>query len=718
MKINKFPHFYQTEKNDCANACIRMIASFYKIADVDFLNIPTEQLSIYEVISYLTKIGVDAKGIEIKSKIGLRKLSFPYLALMSNKHYIVIYNKCENYYYVGDPKRGILKVSHENLELAIFNNEDPIGKIISVQKKGDHNNQKKINTLKYSSLLLFCFKKIRKKFNRLIVLIFIVTILQALTPFFFRAIIDLGINKDNLSIVNVLVIANFILIIGIGLGNVIKERLSMTVSEDYKHNLIEDYLKKTLNTLNILNQLKVGHILKKIKDIETVNNFITNNSVYFITSCLLSFIYLIILLIFDKLIFCIFLSGVIIYIIWQLSFISYLKLLENDSRFLQIKDRNFWADTINSIYDIKSYNAESKQISLWRDINNDLQDNTFKDLKVKNTQQFGNHIINGAQRLLILYFCVNKVFYGEMTFGTMISIQFIIGFMSTPINSIITFIGQYINFKMLINYVQGDHKLFNDNLISETAIDIDNIEKIHFINCSLIYQNSSYPALFDINFKIFKGKKYAFVGKSGSGKSSFLKLILGLYAPSEGRMEINNISISEINPKAYREYFSVMLQESLLVEGTFIDNITYKADMTDFEWLNEVVKLANLDDILTQYGKGIFSDIQNNSQGLSDGQKQRILIARALYRYREFLVLDEPTSSLDPYNKYVIFDNIVKKYEGKTMLVATHDMNLIKNFDVIVVLNSGKIVEVGNHENLIKKRGFYNVLFNIQNKGS
>ncbi|KUJ60631.1 hypothetical protein AR687_16510 [Flavobacteriaceae bacterium CRH] len=716
MKIKDFPHFYQTGNNDCGHTCVRIIASYYGIKPGEDLKITDDQLSIYEIISLLNSMGVQAKALELKSSRLLQTLNFPYLALMNNKHYVIVYNKTNDYYFISDPKRGNIKVLHHNFEMTLFNNENPVAKIVTLERQAVRNDG--ANTLKFSSLLLHFFKKIRKKFNRLLVLILVITILQALTPFFFRAIIDLGINKNNLSIVNILVIANFILIIGIGLGNTIKEILSMTISEEFKYNLMQDYLKKTLNSLSILNQLKVGQILKKIKDIETVNNFITNNSVYFITSCLLSFIYLIILLMFDSLIFGVFLTGVIIYIIWQLSFTSYLKLLENDSRFLQIKERNFWSDTINSIYDVKAYNAEHTQISSWESVNKDLHDNVFKDLKVKNIQQFGNHLINGGQRLLILYFCVTKVFNGEMTFGTMISIQFIVGFMSTPINSIIAFTGQYVNFKMLLNYVEADHNLFKQNSLPDALVDVNNIEVIQFYNSSLLYQNTSVPALLDINFKIYKGRKYAFVGKSGSGKSSFLKLILGLYGPSDGRMEVNNISISEIDPASYREHFSVMLQESRLIEGTFIDNITYKAERTDFEFLNEVVKLANLDDILTQYDKGIFSVINNNAQGLSDGQKQRILIARALYRYREFLVLDEPTSSLDPYNKHVIFENIIKKFEGRTMLVATHDMNLIKDFDVIVVLNKGKIVEAGNHENLMKKRGFYSVLYNIQNKSN
>lgn len=712
----KFPHFYQAGKNDCGHACIRMLAAFYKIKDVDCSDMPDEQLSMFDIVSYLKGIGIEAKALQIHTKQGLEKLNFPYMALINDKHFVVVYHQSKDYYYIADPKRGNVKVPQHKLQEAIFNNNDEVGKVTSVRKIHEENDSQYINSTKYSSFLLECFKKYLKQFNRLILLIFFITVLQALTPFFFRAIIDLGINKDSLSVVNILVLANFILIVGIGLGNVIKERLSKTISEDFKYNLMRDYLRKTLNSLNILNQLKVGHVLKKIKDIETINNFLTNNLVYFLTSCLLTLLYLIVLFIFDKLIFGIFLSGVIIYVIWQLSFTSYLKLLENDSRLLQIKDRNFWADTISSIYDIKSYNAESTQVSLWKDTHMELEENTFKDLKVKNIQQFGNSLINGAQRLLILYFSVTKVLHGEMTFGTMISIQFIVGFLNSPINSIINFIGYYIHFKILLSRLEEDHKLFNQHEPLDTALDVTNIEKIHFFANSLFYPGSSQPALFGVDFQIFKGKKYAFVGKSGSGKSSLLKLILGLYTPSEGRMEVNNISISEISPKSYREHFSALLQESRLIEGTFIENITYKSDNVDFEWLNEVVKLANLDDILTQYGKGIFSDINNSSKGISDGQKQRILIARALYHYRDFLVLDEATSSLDSYNKYIIFKNILKKYKDKTLLVATHDVNLIKDFDVIVVLNKGRIVEMGTHETLIKKRGFYSVLFNIQNK--
>lgn len=713
----KFPHFYQTEKNDCGLACIRMLAKHYNIRNASYSKIPKEKLSIYELIGYLEEIGISSKALQIHSEEGLRKLCFPYIALFNDSHFVIVHHHRDGYYHIADPSKGNIKLPKNRLLQMVFNNGDHIGKIVTVWKPTNQEHQEvDKKTVKYSTFLLECFKRYISPFKRLTVLIFFITLLQALTPFFFRAIIDLGINKDSLSVVNILVLANLILIIGIGLGNIIKERLSNAISEEFKYRLIGDYLKRTLSALNILNQLKVGHVLKKIKDIETVNNFLTNNLVYFLTSCLITFLYLIILFVFDKLIFGIFLSSVIIYIVWQLSFTSYLKLLENESRVLQIKERNFWADTITSIYDIKSYNAEDTQINQWRDNHKNLEENTLRDLKVKNIQQFGNHLINGAKGLFILYFSVNKVIDGEMTFGTMISIQFIVGFLYNPVNSIINFIGYYIHFKILLTRLEEDHQRFNQYEQTGKELDIADIDKIHFFNSGLTYPGSSSPALSNIDFKITKGTKYAIIGKSGSGKSSFLKLILGLYAPSEGRMEINDVSISEISPRSYRDQFSTVLQESRLIEGTFIDNITYKADDVNFEWLNEVVKLTNLEDILSQYGKGIFSEINNGSKGISDGQKQRILIARALYHYRHFLVLDEATSSLDSYNKFVIFKNLLEKYQDKTMLVCTHDINLIKDFDVILVLSNGKIVEKGNHENLLKKRGFYSVLYNIQNK--
>lgn len=713
----KFPHLFQTDKNDCGLACIRMLVKHYNIRNVCYSKIPKEKLSIYDLKIYLEEVGISSKALQIYSEEGLRKLSFPYIALFNDYHFVIIYDHRDGCYHIADPSKGNIILPKSRLLQLVFNNSDQVGKIITVRKPNNQEFEEvDKKPVKYSTFLFKCFKKYLSSFKGLILLIFIITLLQALTPFFFRAIIDLGINKDSLSVVNILVLANLILIIGIGLGNIIKERLSNSISEEFKYRLIEDYLKKTLSALNILNQLKVGHVLKKIKDIETVNSFLTNNLVYFLTSCLITILYLIILFVFDELIFGIFLSSVIIYIAWQLSFTSYLKLLENASRVLQIKERNFWADTITSIYDIKSYNAEGTQINQWRDIHKNLEKNAFNDLKIKNIQQFGNHLINGVKALFILYFSVTKVINGEMTFGTMISIQFIVGFLFNPINSIINFIGYYIHFKILLSRLEEDHQQSNQYEQRGKEFNIANIDNIHFFNSSLTYPGSSHTALSNIDFKITKGKKYAIIGKSGSGKSTFIKLILGLYPPSEGRMEINDVSISEINPKSYREHFSTVLQESRLIEGTFIDNITYKEDSVNFEWLNEVVKLTNLEDILSQYRKGIFSEINNGSKGISDGQKQRILIARALYHNRHFLVLDEATSSLDSYNKFVIFKNILKKYQDKTLLVCTHDINLIKDFDVIVVLSNGKIVEVGNHENLIKKRGFYSVLYNIQNK--
>lgn len=709
--MNNFPHFFQKDKYDCGQTCIKIISAYYNIV-CDMAELTNSKLSIYDINTTLNRSGINSKALQIHSKDKINELKFPFIALLRNKHFVVAYSNENGFFFLSDPEKGRIKIVENAFVDQLFENPDKIGKIISVKNKDINEIPKK-----YASFLYSTFKDYIPFFRNFGILIFIINILQALIPFLFRAIIDLGINKNNLSFVNIIVAANFLLIIGIGMGNVIKDSFSQRISEEFDSKLKKNFLEKILSTTSILSNIKIGHLLNKIKDIEEVSNFLSKNVFYFINSCFLTLIYLLIVFFFNHFIFFILIISILAFVACQLFFISYSKLLENDSRQLQVHDRNFWSDIIGSIFDIKIYGLEKQQQVLWEENQNLIRENHDKSLKVKNKQNFLNHLITGLKNLAILYFSVVQVLDGKMTFGTLISIQFIVGYLNSPIQSIINFISTNIYFRTSLSRLEEEYKILNKASINKEAqVDLNFINTIQYHHVSLNYPNSATSALTNINLKILKGKKYAFIGKSGSGKSTVLKILLGLIDISQGQMEINNIAFPQLNIDKYRQNFSVVLQESKLVPGSFIDNITYNSYEVNFERLNEVIELTNLSDIISQYSKGIFSILNNESRGLSMGQKQRILLARALYHNKDYIVLDEATNALDSYNEYIIFNNIKKLYNERTIIVSTHNINLIRDFDVIFVLSNGRIVEVGNHLELVDKKGHYNILYNTLNK--
>lgn len=568
----------------------------------------------------------------------------------------------------------------------------------------------------YKTYLLYKFKENFRLFNNLGILIFLITLLQAITPFLFRVIIDLGVNKDNIPFINIIFIGYFMLLLSIGIGNIIKNYLSHILTSEFKKSIIIDYIRIILNHISSITVLNFGQLSNKINDLEFLNTFLTKNTLYFINSLLMTIIYSSILYVFNVEVFVVFIAYIIVSFIWEYIFISYKKIIESKIRQSKIEEKNYWFDLLGNIYDIKIYNKEKEYVSKWNNNNDEYEKSIYKDSLTKSGQEFITFLITSFKNLLILYISIREVLNGEMTFGTLISIQFIIGFLNSPVASFINFISSYGLYKISISEINNDYVNFISTSNEDKITLKKEINLIELYNISLIYPKSPSYSLTNINLKLYRGKKYAIIGKSGSGKSTLLKVLLGLYSPTEGVINVDKLSSTEVNMENYRSNFATVLQESKLIKGNFIENITFHSTDIDYDWLNKVIELTNLEDILSKYKKGIFDNINNESKGISEGQKQRILLARALYQNKDFLILDEATNALDVYNEFVIFNNLKKIMNDKTLIVSTHNINLIKDFDCIFFMVNGTIAEVGNHEQLIKKRGHYNILYKIQNK--
>lgn len=568
----------------------------------------------------------------------------------------------------------------------------------------------------YKSYLFSKCKERRKLFNHLGIILFVLTILQALTPFLFRVIIDLGRNRNDYSFLNVIFIGYFVLILSIAFGNIVKNYYSLLLSSQFKSELIYDYVTILLSKVNSLTMLSFGKLQTKIGDLGYLSSFITTNTVYFVNAVFMTVIYSCILLIFSKSVFVIFILFLILSFFWEYIFISYKKLIELKLREGKIRENNYWYDLLNNIYDIKVYNKEKKLLNTWEKDNNEFEDSIFKNNVTKSKHEFGTFMLNGTKNIAILYLCVHNTLEGEMTMGTLISIQFIIGFLNNPVTSFINFLASYEIYKISLEEINASYTSY-EFINSDNSIAISNeIKLIELYKVKLVYPGGNNYVISGITLKLTPGKKYAIVGRSGSGKSSLLKLLLGLYAPSEGIIKINAVESTEINLESYRSHFSCVLQESRLIKGTIVENIVYYNENVDYNWLDKVIKLTNLEDVISNYKKGMFDVINNDSKGISEGQKQRILLARALYQNKDFIVLDEATNSLDLLNEYVIFNNIRSHYKEKTMIVCTHNISLIKDFDMIFFVNKGIISEYGTHDQLVDRRGLYNIMLNAQTK--
>lgn len=444
-----------------------------------------------------------------------------------------------------------------------------------------------------------------------------------------------------------------------------------------------------------------------------------NNSLALIFSSLTFLVFSVILLAYNRVIFYIFIGGSVIYVIWVLLFLKVRK--KFDWQYFELLSRNqsYWVETVSAIQDIKLYNYEKIRRWKWEEIQAGLYRVNKRVLAVTNTQNLGAQFVEGMKNMAIVFFCAAAVIRGEITMGVMISTQFIIGMLNGPLAQFIGFVvsAQYARISFMrmneIRYLDDEEELLS---VGSAAILPENKE-IRLENVMFQYTANSPLVLKHIYLTIPENKVTAIVGGSGSGKSTLLKLLVRLYKPSYGTIKMGDMDVTAINLRKWRELCGVVMQDGRLLSDTVLNNIVLDDEKTDYERLRLCCRTAQIEDEIHAMPKGFDTKIGENGRGLSGGQKQRLLIARALYRNPKFLFLDEATNALDTINEKKIVDALEAVFKDRTVVVIAHRLSTIRHADQIVVMDQGQIVEIGDHETLLKKKGHYCRLVESQSNG-
>jgi ATP-binding cassette subfamily B protein len=459
----------------------------------------------------------------------------------------------------------------------------------------------------------------------------------------------------------------------------------------------------------------IGDILQRAQDHERIRSFILNNSLDLVFSSVTFVVFSAILLFYNQAIFLIFIAGSILYILWVLGFQRIRKKLDWEYFDLTSKNQSYWVETVSCIQDIKINNYEKQKRWKWENIQAKLYHVNLKVLNINNAQNLGAQFIQNIKNLAITFFCAKAVISGEITFGVMISTQFIIGMLNTPLTQFISFIisAQYAKISFLrINEI---HSLKDE----EDAVVTNNMSTP--ANKSLLVKNVTFQytpnapiVLRNINLIIPEGRITAIVGGSGSGKSTLLKLLLRLYNPSYGDVMIGNLNIANISLREWRDHCGVVMQDGKIFNDTILNNIVLGDENVNYERLKEAVRIAHIAEEIERMPQAYQTKIGEVGRGLSGGQKQRLLIARALYKSPSYLFLDEATNALDAINEHKIIKALDQAFVNRTVVVIAHRLSTIMNAHQIVVLNNGMISELGNHDMLMAKKGHYYDLVNKQ----
>lgn len=715
----------QYDSMDCGPACLTMVVRYYgkyytldSIREICFQS--RDGTSISDLANASKEIGFYSNPGLIKIEQLIKDTSLlPCILYWEQRHFVVLYaiKKKKNKYIfsIADPEKGLIDYNETEFKVKwISISQQNKGYILGLkpnstyyEKKGE----KKPSRIRNAKFIINLFSNNKRYFNHIIIGLIIGSLLQLILPFLTQVIVDIGINYKDISFIKIILLGQLILLISRTGVTFIRSHLLLYISMNVNVTLISTFFIKLMKLpMRFFDTKLFGDLIQRIEDHDRVKSFVTEQSLDILFSLLTIIIFCLVLLFYNLSIFTIFIFGAIIYTLWTFSFLKKRKSL--DYKYFSIKTLNKDAvyQLINGMQEIKLQGCENEKREKWESIQTDLYKIYQEKLLLQQKHLAGCIFINEFRNILITMISAYYVINGNLTLGIMLSIQYIIGQLTAPIDSIVSFINDWQDVNISIDRINEIHNKKDENV--GRYIDKTPNEDISIKNLTFQYGGaSSQKVLNNINITIPKGKITAVVGSSGSGKTTLIKLLLGSYSPTKGTINIGNASLTNIDLRWWRKQCGTVTQEGFIFSDTIEQNIAMSTSV-DQTKLIHATKLANIHQHILSLPAQYYTNIGVNGVGLSQGQKQRILIARAIYRDPSFIFLDEATNSLDANNEKTIINNLATFYKGKTVIIVAHRLSTVSNADQILVLDKGTIIESGTHNHLISKKGYYNLIKN------
>ncbi len=726
-----FPFVKQPDAMDCGPACLKMIAGFYKMNfSLESLRkkcyITREGVSFLGLSEAADSLGFRTLGVKIPFEVLTENVPLPCIVHWRQRHFIVVYKIKNEKIWAADPGVGLIKFSREefirNWTSTNIDNK-PAGLVLIIEPTPslykNENEHEKANGFKF---LFKYFRFYKKYLYQLILGLILGSCIQLVIPFLTQSIIDIGLNNNDISFIYLILFAQLALVFGKMSVEFIRGWLLLHIGARVNVAVISGFLQKLMSLPVAFFDTKLtGDILQRIEDNNRIEEFLTSASLNILFSFFNLAVFGVVLAVFSTKILVLFLTGSVLYLVWVSLFMKSRARLDHQ-RFKQMSvSGNKLINIVNGMQEIKLTQSELSMRWDWEKLQASLFGLKVKALSIIQYQSAGATLINEVTNVLITIVAATSVLKGEMTLGAMLAVQFIIGQLNVPVSQIIGFFRMSQDAKMSLDRLSEVHNLEEEEPNPEVKIrKLPEKKDIYFNNLSYQYEGPRSPyALKDIDLFIEENKITAIVGTSGSGKTTLLKMLLGFYHPVEGEILIGDLRLSNLSLKVWREKVGAVMQDGFLFPDTIASNVAPGVEEIDEERLVRAVEIANIKGFIESLPLGYNTKIGPNGHGLSEGQKQRLLISRVIYKNPDIIIFDEATNSLDANNEKVIVENLSEFFEGKTVIVVAHRLSTVRNADKIVVLDNGRIIETGTHDSLIEQKGaYFNLVKNQLELGS
>lgn len=701
---------------DCGPTCLRMVAKHhgrnFKVQTLRQLcEINREGVSLLGISDASEKIGF--RSIGAKLNLGdLKEAVLPCILHWRQNHFVVLYKISKGHYYIADPGAGLVKLNEEDFARNWVSDPDKgegIVLLLSPTPNFYDQEEEKDTSVSWSFLFRYLITY-RQLLSQLFIGLGIGTLLQLITPFLTQSVVDIGINTRNLNFIYLVMIAQGFLILGRVSVEFIRSWILLHISTRINVSILTDFLIKLMRLpISFFDTKLTGDIMQRMNDQRRIESFLTGSTLSTLFSMFNLVVFSVVLAYYNMVIFGVYMASSILYVAWIFVFLKRRRELNYKSFEISSKNQSTIVQLVSGMQEIKLNNCEQEKRWEWEHLQARLFKFSVKNLALSQYQQGGATLINESTNLIITFLSAKAVIDGQFTLGAMIAVQYIIGQLNGPVQQLLGFIQGFQDAKISLERLNEIHQMEDEEPIDkEFNNTLPENRTITFKDVTFRYPGAgNEPVLQDINLTIPQGKTTAIVGMSGSGKTTILKLLLRFYETEQGEIKVGEQLLDNISFKIWRSQCGVVMQDGFIFSDSIERNIAVGDESPNKAKLQHAIRIANIGDFIDSLPLGLKTKIGAEGNGISQGQRQRMLIARAVYKDPEYLFFDEATNALDANNERVIINNMNEFFVGKTVIVVAHRLSTVSNADNIILLDKGHIAEQGTHQQLIALKGDY-----------